>query len=113
MDSINSDPQLTVRPAECSGLEMGSLLRAETESGVRSFLHSSKQSELWNGALSPPRHLDTPGRQYLQQIILIITSQYLLSINGLTRSCPVDSVHLEMIFAQLISSTQPPEKIVI
>ena len=92
------------------------MLRADTESGVsvRSFLHGSKQSELWSAALSPQDHLDTPGRQYLQQIIVIITSQYLLSISGLKRSCTVEfSVHLEMIFAQLISSTQPPVKIVI
>ena len=91
------------------------MLRADTESGVsvRSFLHGSKQSELWSAALSPQDHLDTPGRQYLQQIILIITSQYLLSFKGLKHSCPGVSVHLEMIFAQLISSTQPPVKIVI
>ena len=46
------------------------MLRGETESGVRSFLHSSKHSELWSGALSPQDHLDTSGREYLQQIII-------------------------------------------
>ena len=86
VDSINSDPQLTVGSGGC---EVGSMLstlseRAETDcdlswsedsrgdsAAVRSFLHTSKQSELWSRAptktsvnhqmLMSPHHLLTPG----------------------------------------------------
>jgi len=85
VDSINSDPQLTVGSGGC---EVGSMLstlseRAETDcdlswsedsrgdsAAVRSFLHTSKQSELWSRAptktsvnhqmLMSPHHLLTP-----------------------------------------------------
>ena len=72
VDSINSDPQLHISPAQCSdsGLEMTSRLRAETESGVRSFLHGSKHSELWSGALSPQDDLNPSGGQYLPEMII-------------------------------------------
>ena len=87
VDSINSDPQLNISPAQCSdsGLEMASRLRAETESGVsvRSFLHGSKHSELWSGALSPQDDLNTSG----DQMMVIITSQY-LNISCLAPSSP-------------------------